>query len=201
VDDIASNRNILVDMLTPFGFKTVEAEDGQIAVKKAQEILPDLILMDRRMPVMNGFESMLQIRQISQLAQIPIIAVSASVSDEDRVLSQEVGFDAFLPKPVSWPNLASLLKRHLKLKWAYAEKGEKPSRKRQTVDKLVPPPRDELIVLLDLAKQGDMRGIRDGADRIEVLGEQYRPFADQLRRMVNAFEDKALLNLIMRYLE
>ncbi|MBN1122663.1 MAG: response regulator [Anaerolineae bacterium] len=201
VDDIASNRNILVDMLTPLGFKTIEAEDGQSAVKKAQEILPDLILMDRRMPVMNGFESMLQIRQISQLAQVPIIAVSASVSDEDRVLSQEVGFDAFLPKPVSWPNLASLLKRHLKLKWIYAEKGEKPSRKRRAVDELVPPPRHELIVLLDLAKQGDMRAIKDSADRIEALGEQYHPFTDQLRRMVNAFEDKALLNLIMRYLE
>jgi len=200
VDDISSNRNILVDMLTPLGFKTFEAEDGQVAVKKAEETLPDLILMDRRMPVMDGFEAMLQIRQISQLAQAPIIAVSASVSDEDRVLSQEVGFDAFLPKPVSWPSLASLLKRHLRLKWVYAEKGEKPP-KRRAVGDLVPPPRDELIVLLDLAKQGDMRGIRDRADHIEVLGEQYHPFADQLRRMVNAFEDKALLNLIMRYME
>jgi hypothetical protein len=46
-----------------------------------------------------------------------------------------------------------------------------------------------------------MRGIKDRADLIEALGDQYRPFATQLRRMVNAFEDKALLNLIMRYME
>ena len=71
------------------------------------------------MPVIDGLEAARQLRQLPALHRVPIIAVSASVSDEDQALSQEMGFDAFLPKPIHWPRLAALLRDHLQLEWVY----------------------------------------------------------------------------------
>lgn len=58
--------------------------------------------MDRWMPMLDGFEAAQQMMQIPDLEAVPIVAVSASVSSEDRAKSREVGIDAFLPKPVNW---------------------------------------------------------------------------------------------------
>ena len=103
VDDIAANRAVLVELLRPLGFELVEAADGQEALELAQAMRPDLILMDRTMPVLDGLEATRQLRQLPALRSVPIIAVSASVSDADQAQSQEMGYDAFLPKPIHWP--------------------------------------------------------------------------------------------------
>jgi CheY-like chemotaxis protein len=57
VDDISSNRAVLIDMLQPLGFTVLEAEDGRLALEVAQQSRPDLILMDRLMPVLSGPEA------------------------------------------------------------------------------------------------------------------------------------------------
>src|SRR5439155_7419094 len=82
VDDISSNRAVLLDMLRPIGFELAEAADGQQAIGLAQETRPDLILMDLRMPGIDGHETARQIWQLPSMHGLPIIAVSASVADE-----------------------------------------------------------------------------------------------------------------------
>jgi hypothetical protein len=66
---------------------------------------------------------------------------------------------------------------------------------------LVPPPEGELAVLHDLAKRGDMRGIRERASHIETLGKQYVPFAHKLSELATGFEERELMVLVERYIE
>jgi CheY-like chemotaxis protein len=120
VDDSASNRAVLMAMLEPLGFTVHLAEHGQQAVELAQQLRPDLILMDRWMPILSGLEAVRQIRQIRALRHVPIIATSASVSEANQAVIRAAGFDDFLPKPITWPRLLALLGQYLQLKWVYA---------------------------------------------------------------------------------
>jgi signal transduction histidine kinase/CheY-like chemotaxis protein len=197
-DDILSNRMMLIDLLQPLGFEMIEAENGWQAIQAAQERRPDLILIDRRLPILDGFSAIRQIRQISELQEIPIITISASVSDEDRVLSQEVGYDAFLPKPIHWPRLAALLEEYLKLEWVYAETIGGAATL-PVSGSMVPPPPQELAILYKLAKLGDIQRIREKAADLETLGQQFVPFAHQLYQLTQSYQVKAILALIEHY--
>jgi CheY-like chemotaxis protein len=218
VDDVPSNRAVLVDLLEPLGFEIIEAADGQQAIHLARELRPDLILLGRCMPGLDGFEATRRMRQIPELAGATIVTVSASVSKEDQEQSRKAGIDAFLPKPVNWPNLAALLEEHLKLEWAYGkEQGSSPYRRLRTgageqggrespppphpSAPLVPPPREEMEVLLDLALRGNLRAIRERAAHIETLGEPYVPFARKLRELAKGFEERDLLALVEQHME
>jgi CheY-like chemotaxis protein len=210
VDDVPSNRAVVVDLLEPLKFEVIEAADGQQALHLAQELRPDLILMDRWMPVLDGFEAVRQMRQMPELEEMVVIAVSASVSAEDQAQGREVGIDAFLPKPVNWPRLAALLEAHLQLEWEYKEQGSEgagePGRKFPSAPPpprpsapLVPPSQEEMAILYELALWGDMRAIQERAAHLETLGEQYVPFANRLRELARAFEERAILALVEQY--
>jgi CheY-like chemotaxis protein len=199
VDDIPSNRAVLVDLLQPLGFDVVEAADGQQAIRLAQEIRPDLILMDRWMPVLDGFEAAQQIRQTPELQEATIIAISASVLIEDQAQSRAAGIDAFLPKPIHWPKLAVLLEEHLGLEWEHEEREEREEKAEEAVP--VPPPGEEMEVLHDLARRGDMRAIQERAAHIETLGEQYVSFARKLHELAKGFEERELMALVVQHME
>jgi signal transduction histidine kinase/DNA-binding NarL/FixJ family response regulator len=207
VDDVSSNRAVVVDLLTPLGFEVIEAADGQQAIHLAQELRPDLILMDRWMPVLDGFEAARQIRQMPEMPEMVIIAISASVSEEDQAQSRGAGYDAFLPKPVNWPRLAALLEEHLGLEWTYGQEegskgaGESAPPPLRSSAPLVPPPQEEMAILHELALRGYMQGIRKRAAHIETLGQQYVPFVYKLRELVKGFEERQILALIERYME
>ena len=116
-DDIASNREVMVEMLRSVGFMVSEAANGEEAIEKALSIRPALIVLDRYMPVMSGPDAIRQIRSTAELRDAFILLVSASVSKDDK--SPEGGGNAFLPKPVSWPRLSALLEASLKLDWEF----------------------------------------------------------------------------------
>ncbi|MDB6111946.1 MAG: sensor hybrid histidine kinase, partial [Pedosphaera sp.] len=205
VDDTHSNREVMFEFLQGVGFEVAEAKDGQEAIRLAQQIRPDLILMDLYLPVMNGFEAATQIRQTPELREVRIIAASASVSEEDQSQSRQAGYDAFLPKPVSWPKLSALLEKQLKLEWEYKDSGEQASTAAQAnageTTRLVPPPSEELTVLLELARMGDLSAIQDRAKHIKTLGEGCVPFADKLSGLAQSFEEQDILNWIQTCLE
>lgn len=121
VDDKASNRLVLTNMLEPLGFDMFEAIDGLEGVERAKMIKPDLILMDIRMPYMDGFEATERLRQTAGFERVIIIAVSASTFGEDRSASLEAGCDDFIPKPVHLPTLLQRMALLLQLTWIYNE--------------------------------------------------------------------------------
>ena len=113
------------------------AADGRIAVEKVRTAQPGdyhLILMDIQMPVMNGHEATAAIRAlpVPELAQIPIIALSANAFEEDRKRAVESGMDAYMTKPFSLQRVESVLQDVLKV-LPPAQKYIKVSSERKTV--------------------------------------------------------------------
>jgi signal transduction histidine kinase/DNA-binding NarL/FixJ family response regulator len=199
VDDKLENRLVLQNMLEPLGFAVAIAENGQQAIELACSLRPDLILMDLVMPLKSGFEAVQEIRQIRDIKTTPIIAVSASVVDMDQTKIQQVGCEAFLPKPVDNQQLLTLLTTYLHLEWIVSE-APTPTASQITAQPMVSPPVEELETLYELAMLGSMRKIRERADYLEELDSQYIPFAQKLKDLVQGFQEKALLALIERHL-
>ena len=81
VDDIPFNRAMLCALLQPIGFAVIEAADGAQAVRQAESAPPDLVLLDWRMPNMDGAEALRRLRQLPALKDTVIIVVSASMLD------------------------------------------------------------------------------------------------------------------------
>ena len=114
VEDNILNREITMEILQDNGFIVTAVEDGDIAVKmlsKATSRPFDVVLMDVRMPVMDGYEATKRIRALDNkdVAEIPIIAMTANAFDEDRQASFEVGMNEHISKPVSIEKLKDVL--------------------------------------------------------------------------------------------
>lgn len=102
VDDNADHRRLLSQLLESAGFDVFEARNGKEAITFWQTKRPQLLLMDIRMPKMNGDEATRTIRELEaqlNLPATPIVAISASVFEQDRALMAEAGANGFLPKP------------------------------------------------------------------------------------------------------
>lgn len=112
VDDNRVNRMVLSRMLKKLGLEVDEATNGQEAVERAAAEDYDVILMDCEMPIMNGWEATERIKRAAD-KQIPIIAVTAYVTDADRVRCQSAGMCDFLSKPVAPPRLEEAVRRWL----------------------------------------------------------------------------------------
>lgn len=101
VDDEASNRDVLAQMLAPEGFQIQEAKGGREAIALFESWSPDLILMDIRMPDMDGTQAIQAIRVMNKGQDVSIVGVSASVFEEERQGVLKSGADDFLPKPIN----------------------------------------------------------------------------------------------------
>jgi CheY-like chemotaxis protein len=117
VDDVVENRRMLVDMLRPLGFATYEASDGREGLERALALRPHMILMDNVMPVMNGLETTRRLRAMPEFRDVPVIAVSASATKDDRDKAVEAGATDFLPKPFRLTHLLALIEQHLGIRF------------------------------------------------------------------------------------
>jgi len=112
-DDIEANRNLLISFLHDQDVEIVEAENGKTAIDMAQRHMPDIILMDIKMPIMDGIEATRKIKSDEKLKNIPIIALTASSIAGDDAQSKEELFDFYLTKPVKLIMLLNTLVRYL----------------------------------------------------------------------------------------
>lgn len=119
-DDIVENRRLLTTLFAGLGFDVSEAADGAEAVARVREKLPDVVVMDLIMPVMDGIEAMGQIRAIPQAAQLPIVIASASTATGDCERSIAAGANLFLSKPIDVDELLEQLGGLLGLAWKYS---------------------------------------------------------------------------------
>jgi len=119
-EDQPENRLLLRRMLEPIGFELREVEDGQAAVDLCAQWSPQLILMDIRMPVMNGLEAIRHIRATDAGREVKIVAVTAHALAEERREILAAGCDAFIRKPVSEAEIFGTLGRLLGTVFTYA---------------------------------------------------------------------------------
>jgi class 3 adenylate cyclase len=121
VDDNASGRQLLVDIMKSLDLDVIEAGDGYEALEKAQQHIPDLMILDVNMPGLSGFEVVQQLKDDPATAQIPILMLTALASVDSRVLGLSLGADDYLAKPYNPRELMERVKTRLRSKTATDE--------------------------------------------------------------------------------
>jgi signal transduction histidine kinase/DNA-binding NarL/FixJ family response regulator len=201
VDDIAANRAMLADTLGNLGFAIREASNGLEGLELARTMQPDLILMDIRMPVMDGLEATRRILQIEALRLVPIIIVSASITSEDQAHALAAGACAFLSKPIENGHLLQKIGAHLRLDWIVEDAIPEPlSSSAQGTEQLAIPVGPEMERLHELALAGNMRGIKQWAGELAARDAQYQPFAEKLQKLAQGFRSEAIVRLVDTYM-
>ena len=120
VEDVELNQDILIDLLEPAGLKVRLANNGVEALRAVGDKIPDLILMDSQMPVMDGFEATRRLRADPGLEGLPIIALSANVLASGEESFRSAGMNAYVSKPFSIAVLVDTLVRWLEPRWQQA---------------------------------------------------------------------------------
>ncbi|MEG4205293.1 ATP-binding protein [Microcoleus sp. Pol7_A1] len=121
VDDKSINRQLLIKLLSPLGFEVKEASNGQEAIAIWEEWEPHLIWMDMRMPVMDGYEATKYIKSTTKGNATAVIALTASVLEEEKAIVLSAGCDDFVRKPFVEHTIFDALAKHLGVKYIYAE--------------------------------------------------------------------------------
>lgn len=119
-DDKASGRELIRTVLEQCGHSVFEASDGMEVVRKARELMPDLIILDLHMPVLDGFGAFRELRADERFIATPIIALTASAMQGDRELALSTGFTSYMVKPISLSALRNEVERVLEVSAADA---------------------------------------------------------------------------------
>ncbi len=118
VDDDEKNRKLLRVILQHQGYETIEAKNGREAVNMAIENIPDLILMDIRMPVMDGLEAIRLLRSETSVSKIPVIVLTSSVIQQEREkIISESGCDGYITKPIDIQKFIETIKKYLEVNY------------------------------------------------------------------------------------
>jgi CheY-like chemotaxis protein len=109
VDDNEDLREMLRFMVERLGYQVVEAENGREAIEIVRRRCPDLILMDLSMPVMDGLVATRLLREVEDMCDVPIIAISANRREQSQADALAAGCNEYLTKPVNFHQLNTLL--------------------------------------------------------------------------------------------
>jgi PAS domain S-box-containing protein len=200
VDDVPHNLTMLLDSLGTLGFEMADACNGEEALDVATRFRPDLIAMDLMMPVMDGFEAMRRLRLMPEFADVPMIATSASATQDVQARCRAAGANAFIPKPIEQDLLLKTMARLMDLTWICEESEAQSTEIVDAGDRnLVCPPPEEMVVLRQLARTGNMRTISERADYLKGLDARYAPFATRLSTLAERCQSKAIVTLVEEY--
>ncbi len=194
-DDVEDNRELLVQILEPVGFDLRLAYDGEQAVKEFEHWRPHLILMDFRMPVMDGHEAIRRIRAMEGGKEVKIIAVTASAMDENRHNLLEIGADDFIGKPFQEAELFRKIHGHLGVEFQYAENRIAASPEEMTdltSESLASLPRNLIQLMRDAVISADVDQLLSSIDEVEAFAPD---IAREMRLLADHFEYQGLLNL------
>ncbi|MCU0544913.1 MAG: response regulator [Oscillatoriaceae cyanobacterium Prado104] len=222
-DDREDNRQLLVKMLSPLGFPLQEASNGTEAVEIWEIWQPHLILMDLRMPVMDGYEATIEIRariqerEEEQAARgestavrrefpIPkIIALTASTIEERRSFALLVGCDDFIRKPFRKTDIFETLNKHLGVNYIYSSSSLADSGSASARNALSESSSNAVLAFLpELPAEwiGNMRQVIRSADfdlivaTIEEIRDAFPEFTQILQGYLDNFDYQKILNLI-----
>jgi CheY-like chemotaxis protein len=113
VEDTEDNRQMMRRLLEMSGYRVVEATNGKEAVDSALRVLPQIILMDLSLPFIDGLAATRRIRSLPGMSKVPIVAVSAHDSADFHHDALQAGCDAYITKPIDYPQLEDTINRLL----------------------------------------------------------------------------------------
>ncbi|MCP4107111.1 MAG: response regulator, partial [Desulfobacteraceae bacterium] len=198
-DDSDPNRMLLSRLLALTGFQLRETKNGREAVEIWEKWEPCLIFMDIRMPVMDGYEATKRIKSTTKGQDTVIIAVTASVFEEERAAVMSAGCDDFIRKPFEDAEIFDVIQRHLGVRFVYedsqglteAEVGA------GTAMILAALPPDLLTELKQAAIDGDSEKLHQNIAGIRPYDAG---FAEELTRLTDDFAFDTIFNLIQKLL-
>ncbi|MBV1876528.1 MAG: response regulator [Pseudomonadales bacterium] len=113
IEDNLANQVLLDKILSANGYETSAANSGEGGVKLAQSNLPDLILMDLQMPVVDGYKALIMLRQDKKTRHIPVIVITGNAMHHDKQSIKAAGFDAYIFKPYKIDELLQTVSKTL----------------------------------------------------------------------------------------
>ncbi|MEW6541512.1 MAG: response regulator [Bacillota bacterium] len=111
VEDNGKNRTLLKDLLHYHGYDTIEAKDGAEGISLAKEHLPDLILLDIQIPVMDGLTVLKILKESDETRNIKVVALTSFAMKGDKEKLLAAGFDHYISKPIDTRELPKLIKQ------------------------------------------------------------------------------------------
>ncbi|MEM8719840.1 MAG: DUF3365 domain-containing protein, partial [Cyanobacteria bacterium P01_G01_bin.39] len=204
VDDVWQSRLFVLKLLSQVGFEVQEAENGKQALNLATTWQPHLILMDMRMPVMNGYESTKKIRlaeQNSEFASTKIIALTASAFASKQAQTIAAGCDDYLRKPFKENQLFAIIQKHLAVKYIYQQLDTDHAFTKQETGEILPLTSDALNVMPEPWLQEFKLAAAELNDaRLENLIQQipieHNSLAQSLIDLVHNFQFEKLIDLV-----
>ena len=210
-DDVEHNRKYLIDALKNTKIKVIEATDGLEVLSIVKKTVPDLIITDIRMPVLDGFELLDKLKSDDLLKHIPVIAYSASVMKAQKDRIRESKFAGLLIKPVQVTELYIELMNNLPYKSIKASGPEQPVSETVLTRQISDLP--GLIHSLDTKVKDvwmtfgirqPIGEVRDFGDKLVKLGKNHNAvmiteYGKDLISAANSFNIEAILNLIRKY--
>lgn len=210
VDDVLENRKLVLASLKDFDIDLIMAENGKEAIELLKNVNVNLILMDLRMPIMDGYEAATILKKDERLKNIPLIALTASVMGKDLEKVSKYGFDGYLRKPVILDDLIEELAKYLKYQFLNNEIKEEHNNKIIDLEKL-----KVVINKLENEFKQEWLNIKDGGDfslieefalRLNELAlkeEIYLldDYSKELIKNVEAFDIEKVDYLMNTYLE
>ena len=112
VEDNEKNMKLFRDVLEASGYRLLEATTGEQAMELAAEQQPNLVLMDIQLPDLDGVDALGRLRADARTASIPVVALTAQAMHGDRERFLDVGFDAYISKPVDIVEFVRTVKEH-----------------------------------------------------------------------------------------
>nr|WP_272214206.1 ATP-binding protein [Marinicella sp. W31]MDC2877893.1 ATP-binding protein [Marinicella sp. W31] len=192
VDDNADHRAMMRDILVPLGFNVLTVEDGETALDQLEDTMPDLFLLDIRMPGMNGWQLATTLRD--QGITSPIVMLSANIGDDAIIGHGDDSHNDTLSKPVDLKRLRDVLALHLGINWQ-ATPAAPDSETATPPQSLQSPPKSDIVELIRLGEIGYHRGIRDKLAALSA-DEAYQPFVSEATTFVTRFDMDGLVGYL-----
>lgn len=192
VDDKKENRDVLRALLAPTGFELKECSNGEEALELFKEWSPHAVLMDMRMPIMDGYEATRRIKADARGATVPVVAVTAFAFEEDEQKAFRAGVNDYLRKPFRPDELFLALGRALGLRCVHAEEscgGETPL----TSEALAVIPAEMRADMRAAVKSGDMAGLREQIAAARAIDEAT---AEKLLALARRYDYERLQSLL-----
>ncbi|MGI0479554.1 ATP-binding protein [Geminocystis sp. CENA526] len=199
VDDKWENRQLLIKLLQPFDFELQEAENGKDAIEIWQNWQPDLILLDMRMPVMDGYETIKYIKSTIQGNATIVIALTASVLGNQQQIILDAGCDDYVRKPFLDSTIFEMLEKHLDLKFIYEKTSDINHHQK------VNPPEILTSESLEIMPPQWHQELKQAVLRLEEkkmlflinqIPSNHYQITEKLRQLVSNFETEKILDLL-----
>jgi len=193
-DDVEDNRQLLAQLLTPIGFEICLATNGAEAVQEFERWRPHLVLMDFRMPVMDGHEAIRRIRAMAGGKDTRVIAVTASAMDENRQELMAIGADDFIGKPFRESELFEKIHAQVGVEYVYAEDPAAPEEEAAelTPESLAGWSQDVIRPMREAVITADLDQLLATIRQVETHDPRV---AGGLRRLAEGFQYQKLLDL------